>query len=234
MNDILPPTIPETEGEIQIRATAQELVAKSRTAVILTYQDLSEATDLVKALKLRWKEAEDIRTSITGPINKGLDEINARFKTIKTPLEEAESMLKQKMLGFTQREEERARKEAAEKEAIRLEQEKKDRAAFEARQKEEAEQAADPMLDRAPVPESAPAVFVPSAPIQPIVRKTTYGQSGAAFTSKKAWDFSVVDLSKVPLEYMVLNETKVRAVVKAGIREIPGLTIFEKAVASVR
>jgi len=51
-----------------------------------------------------------------------------------------------------------------------------------------------------------------------------------ATTIRKAWTFKVKDLSLVPAEYMMLNEAAVRAAIRDGVREIPGLEIYEDTV----
>lgn len=222
--------------EVTLKATSQELVTASKNAVVMTFPDLSEATDLCKLIKTRINEAEEARKKITVPLNAALDEVNARFKTISEPLKEAEQLLKNKMVAFSEAEEKRAKEEAARKEKERQEQERKDREAAEARRKQEEEQAADPTLDRAApsFPPSVEAVKQEVAPIKPEIRKTTYGQTGASFTAKKVWDYELTDLSLVPREFLILDTSKVGAVVKAGIREIAGIRIYQKSTASVR
>ncbi len=44
------------------------------------------------------------------------------------------------------------------------------------------------------------------------------------------YDIEVVDPSQVPAEYLSPDEQKIRAAVKAGVREIPGVTITERKV----
>lgn len=240
MNAILPQqTMPETAEEIQIRSSVGELVAAAKDVVIMNHADLSAATDLCAAIKQRAKEAEEARTKITKPINDGLREINARFKAMMQPLLDAEGMVKSRMVRFQEQEERRAREEAARKEAERQEQLRKEREEAERRAREAAEAAADPSLDRPAIPSPTEFVekhmpFEAPAPIQPEIRKTTYGQSGASFTAKKVWDFKLVDLSKVPVQFLCLDSTKVNQAVRAGIREIPGIEIFEKTIASVK
>jgi hypothetical protein len=229
-------TMPATETEVTLKATIGELIEASKKVVIVSQVDLSIATDLCKAIKQRLKEADDARTAITQPINKGLSEVNSRFKAMTTPLADAETSLKNKMVQFQDAAERRAKEEAARLQKI---QDEKDRVAEEERQaraKEEAAQGEDPDLDRpvVPVSISPPPAPIVSAPIQPQIRKTTYGQSGAAFTAKKVWDYELVDLSKVPVQFLCLDTTKVGQAVKAGIREIPGIKVFEKTVAQVK
>lgn len=52
---------------------------------------------------------------------------------------------------------------------------------------------------------------------------------GTAYT-RKQWTFDeeVVDLASVPREFLKLDEVKVREAIASGIREIPGLKIYEK------
>lgn len=45
---------------------------------------------------------------------------------------------------------------------------------------------------------------------------------------RKVWDYSIEDISKVPAEYMMLDEAKVKQAIKNGERNIPGLVIAEK------
>lgn len=48
------------------------------------------------------------------------------------------------------------------------------------------------------------------------------------------WTFEVVDINAVPREYLVLDETAVRRAIQAGIREIPGLKIYQKPLLYIR
>lgn len=45
----------------------------------------------------------------------------------------------------------------------------------------------------------------------------------------EVWDFELVDTDQVPRQYLAVDATKVKAAIKAGVREIPGLRIFSKA-----
>ena len=54
--------------------------------VILSREDLSEATDLVKLIKTRARGIEDERTRLVKPFNDGVKQISARFKQVLEPL----------------------------------------------------------------------------------------------------------------------------------------------------
>ena len=44
----------------------------------------------------------------------------------------------------------------------------------------------------------------------------------------KRWVFEVEDASKVPLEYMEVNETAIRKAIALGVRDIPGVQIHQQ------
>ena len=48
------------------------------------------------------------------------------------------------------------------------------------------------------------------------------------------WDFEVVDLSKVSVEYLMINEKAVREAIRNGAREIEGVKIFQKPVVAIK
>ncbi|WPP51776.1 hypothetical protein [Catalinimonas niigatensis] len=45
---------------------------------------------------------------------------------------------------------------------------------------------------------------------------------------RKVWTFEVNDLSKVPRQYLMLDEQKVRQAIREGKREIAGMSIYQK------
>ena len=51
---------------------------------------------------------------------------------------------------------------------------------------------------------------------------------GALSYEKTSWVFSVEDLSMVPREYLRLDEDKIKAMVNAGVRDVPGLKIYQE------
>jgi hypothetical protein len=61
------------------------------------------------------------------------------------------------------------------------------------------------------------------------------GDYGATAFVRRSWTFEVVDLDRVPREYMSLDVTVVReAITRDGVREIPGLRIFQAEALRVR
>ena len=52
-------------------------------------------------------------------------------------------------------------------------------------------------------------------------------ESGSASVGTD-WDFEVIDLKEVPKHWMCVDQSKVKIAIKGGIRDIPGIRIFEK------
>ncbi len=240
----------ENPVEIRLKKTSAELCENASSIVIFTRNELSIATDIVKNIKSRHKEIEDERKRIVTPFNDGVKAINARFKAMTAPLEDAETELKGKMLAFQQDEERKAKAEAARLEAIRIEQEAKERAEWDAREKErlrvEAEEAKriaeeegnDDDIRSMPMPASAPAAYTPPLAIQaPAHRATTYGQTGAVSTVKKQWAFTVEDIKALAAarpDLVMVDTVKINQEIRGRGGVIPGLSIFEKDIMQVR
>jgi len=61
------------------------------------------------------------------------------------------------------------------------------------------------------------------------------GDYGATAYVTRSWSFEVIDLDEVPRSYLALDAERVRAAItKEGVREIPGLRIFEREELRVR
>jgi len=68
-----------------------------------------------------------------------------------------------------------------------------------------------------------------------IPKKTTPIRTEAGTASARmVWKHNVVDESKVPREYLSVDDKKIAAAIRAGIREISGVEIFEEADVRVR
>lgn len=61
--------------------------------------------------------------------------------------------------------------------------------------------------------------------------KKTETASEAKVTFVKTWKHRVVDMALVPREYMTPDDVKIAQVVKAGLRSIPGVEIYETEIA---
>ena len=71
-------------------------------------------------------------------------------------------------------------------------------------------------------------------PIMVGAEKTKVKTASATASYTKVWDFTVEDIKKIPAEYMMVDEVKIRAEVKGGLRELKGTKIFSKTILAVR
>lgn len=67
-----------------------------------------------------------------------------------------------------------------------------------------------------------------------VVEKKRVVSATGTVGTRKQWTFDVLDLSKVPVEYLMIDKVKVNGAIKTGVREIPGINIFETDNLNVR
>lgn len=226
---------------------AQSALAMVESMVIDSQETYELAADELKAIKAKAKTLEEQRTSITGPINKALKAVNDLFRAPGTYLEQAEKIIKGKMLAYTTEQqriadEERRRAEAA----IKAEQE---RLAREAAEREAAAKAeADKLLaegnaDKAAEVQAAAAIEaanltataqVMTAPVvAPAVAKVsgiaTRGVWKAECTDKAAM-IAFVAANPQFQNLLDVNTTALNQLAKA-MREtlqVPGVRVYEE------
>lgn len=66
--------------------------------------------------------------------------------------------------------------------------------------------------------------------VLPFVEKTPkhVRGDGAMSYEMTQWKFDIEDVNLIPREYLMVDEVKVKTLIKAGIREIPGLKIYSE------
>lgn len=91
----------KVKGELAPKAeqNAQALVMLQAMPVT-TEEEHAFAGDVLLTVKAQWKELEEKRTAVTGPINDALKELNSWFRPAQGPLKEAERILKEKISTY--------------------------------------------------------------------------------------------------------------------------------------
>jgi hypothetical protein len=153
------------------------------------------------------------------------------------PLKKADAVITTKVEGYFAREQAKAdaerRRLLAEAEAkARSEREARAQAALAAAQAAQEER--DDLTAALAMDE---AVQIEAEVIVPIVDLSKAKVAKAAGQSIRTdWDFEVVDFAKLPDQYKIADDKKIRAVVKAmkGSIEIPGVRIYSKQTVSQR
>jgi hypothetical protein len=80
--------------------------------------------------------------------------------------------------------------------------------------------------------ELPPEEIEPLTPIEP-AQTVVRTEAGSAF-ERKTWTFEIEDATQIPREFLMVDEKGIRAAVKNGAREIPGVRIFQTSDTSFR
>jgi hypothetical protein len=165
-------------------------------------ETMEQASLLRTQIKNYQKGFLDQETRYKKPFQDLVKEITAYFKFYTSKLADADSKLEYKQIEYH-------REQEAEKRRI----EEKMRKEQEAREKKAADKGLPP-----PPPKPVPTV---------IVDKTVRTDAGTT-TFTKVWTFELTDPAAVPREYCQPVEKLIREAVTKGLREIPGVKIYEE------
>jgi len=204
----------ETKEIVQLRDDANTLLYKAEEiAVINNLDEEARAVEFLTQTKRRAKIVDEKRKEYVAPLKAVIDKVNDDFKTILEPLAQAEVIVKRGMTTFRDSEELRKKQEARE------EAERAAKAAVNTFKNEMTDESMGKAQEAIGALQEAKA----EAP------RTVEGASGGQARFRKDWKFEIVDASIVPAEYRVVDAALVRAAVKKGEREIPGVRIYEES-----
>lgn len=199
----------EHSQEIQeVQAKTGSVVETAKLIVIENDADLSNASVVLKTIADTKKNIEERRIFFVKPLNDQVKRVNDLFKTLGAPLLEADSLIRGKVSTYRITQTEIARKEQERLNILAAQQQVR----------------LDVKAEKQGV--EAPKIVAPI--VAPPPRKV------GNVATRKVWKFTVTAADKVPTEYLIVDETKIRQAVNAGVREIPGVSIFEKETVVVR
>ena len=181
------------------------------------------AADDLRRIKTFSKEIDDERKSITRKLDDVKSSIINLFRPAVDYLTQAESTLKAALTKFLDVEEKKRREE----EAI------KRKAADEAAEKLRAEAA---ILASQGEADSARALNQQAAMLPAMVQSDTPQTKLAGVSSTERWTFEITDSTKIPREFLMVDDTKIRKVVQAlkGETNIVGVRVFATTQISAR
>lgn len=218
---------PLVQEQPEIQALARQVTATislATAAIVETTEHVEWATAVLAELARHRKRAEDLRLRFTRPLNESLKAINGVFKEMDGPLAEADRTLRQKVLVYRAAEQARA---AAEQIRLRAEAAAREAEARALIQSTAPQAEVTAAIDAADAAHDA-VVLAPPPPAPTV--KTAMGTT----TARRVTDFEVTDLAQVPILYLQLNAEAVRAAIRRGVRDIPGVRIFEREILAVR
>jgi len=103
----------------KLRKKNEAIIVKAEKMEITSPKQEAKAYENLKVIKDALKFVEDKRTAITKPLNQSLREVNAMFKKLAEPLNNADSILRSKVKAFRDEQAEIARKEEERRNKIR-------------------------------------------------------------------------------------------------------------------
>lgn len=171
------------------------------------------AVDMAGQAKRLHNRIEALRKELVDEPNQFVKAVNNLAKEYTTPLKKVENELKRKS-GTYKYQKELERKEA----------ERKAREEAEKLQKKLDEQAKEKGVEAPTVP----------TPVMPKEDSVTRGETGATSHIRKQWKAEIEDEAKVPREYCIPSQKLINEAIKAGVREIPGVKIFEDISSVIR
>jgi len=166
--------------------------------------------ETIAILKMTLKGVEEKRVLYTAPLNQSLKRINADFKAFSTPIQNEINRFSE---AFTAYRESEARKEAE---------------AYRAQIQEEARKAA-----QAGNIEALKDLSQANTELEKEAPKVVRTQDGSVST-RRVWTYEIEDVTRIPTEFWAVDEAKISAAVKSGIRTINGVRIFEKTIVATR
>ena len=200
-------TIDQDERVQELSSITHELVRQAQGLEIHDIESDRVAVEFILQVKTARKRWDELRHWFTDPLEAQKKAIIAKFKADDAPLAEAEVIASQKHLRWDREQREIARRE-------------------EERLRKLAEQRAAKAAERAEAKGlEAPLVQIPRPTVQAPL-KTVHTAAGS-LTVRTAWDFRIVDFAALPEEYKVADTAMIGRVVRAGVRQIPGVEIFE-------
>jgi len=211
----------------------------SKTHKIVDTESLLDATEFLAKGKKAIKMYNEDRLGLTRPIKETAKKIEAIFKKKTETIDRAITLLSSSVLQYNQKLQAEAQREAAKKaeeerqKKIKIAEEEAEAAKLsasifgggevETEVIEKTQEAID--LAKKPVEIIAPLKLAPI--------RTTSGSSSI----RKDWVFEVVnmsDLASSRSDLVIENSVAIRAAIRNGERDIPGLKIYQKETLSVR
>ena len=187
---------------------ALQLRDSAAATSVLNVEDIQTATDTLTMIQKLKRAMEDKRLEYVRPLQGYVKALNDTFKGLMDPIEEADRLLRERILSYHKAEQEK-----------REEQERINRLRLEAAMAEKAlkGEVSEPV-----------ELIIPDAPLPERIATDT-GEIGTRTITK--WE--LLDFSLLPDEYKIPDSAKIGKVVRAGIPSIPGVRIYSEKILAV-
>ncbi len=188
----------------EITQERDNLIVRANNHIVDNQDNAEEANTILVAINNGLKNIEAKRKSFTSPLNQSLKEINATFKNLVAPIELAKSALSKRLMDWR----------TAEQKRIREEQEKAQREEERRRKIQGAHAAKGHKVSEEITPVEKPVPFA--------MKDTT--------KTRTIWAHEIIDENIIPRRYLSVNTSAITKAVREGVRDIPGVKIFQKEI----
>jgi hypothetical protein len=191
-----------------LEESSQPLLQWLHDLKVTSPEEQKNAEDLLISARQAWKAADEKRRELTRPLDDAKQRIIELFKPYMYRLETGINILNRELTTYHQS-----------LVALRQEEERRVMEAQAARMKE--------------AEETGEVVEPVELPQVPNVVKTSRAHLGTV-TYRDEWDVQVVDAAKVPRDLCEPSMPRIRARVKSGVIDIPGVLVTKKLVSVAR
>ena len=211
--------------ETELKAIDAEVLAKTydKYAISTVVEYENSAQDL-KKVKGKYKELDELRKSMTAPLDTSKKKIMDFFRKPLDFLLNAENTIKLAMRKFQQEQERKRREEEIRlAELARKEAERLQKRAEKASKKGQAEKA-----------EALQQQALETEMMKPIVQSEVPKVAGIG--SRESWKFRIVDIDLIPREFMTPNLQRIGEVARTtkGTLKIPGIKFYKEDIITSR
>lgn len=206
-----------------VEIKAREFLLKIRASEIANEGDNLKACEMLKNINVYTKTVKSLKAEEEKPVKSALKKISDKYKNALDFLTEAEKILRSKIADYAELKLEKlnliasSAQKTAEEEALRKLDELQALRESAGQYDEVTQAAIISSID------SKVNAIIDNSEIK---IDNTLGNSAASF--RKYITFKIVDIQKVPAEFLSVDTKAVNTAIRNGVREIPGLEIVEK------
>jgi hypothetical protein len=195
-----------------IKDQIESLASEGKALVITDNASYIEAGEFLKRIKQAQKKVDETRKGMTKPLDESKKKIMDLFRPVEARIADAEASVKDSLLTY------------------QTEQAKRLEAELEAKRKRDEVELAEKIKDaeffgEKDVEFGTSEVADMPVNVQPVV---------SGISTKSVWTYEIENESLIPMEYFSLDESKIKKAVDFGIRNVPGLKIYQKQIISAR
>lgn len=206
-----------------VEIKAREFLLKIRSSEIINEGDNLKACELLKEINSYNKTVKSLKSAEEAPFKSSLKEITEKYKNALDFLAEAEKLLRSKISDYAEIKLERLR------EIQKLDTKRAEEIAI--KKLDELQALKEIAGDYDEVTKAALISSIDSkvnAVIEEISTADEISVGNSMTTFRKYITFEIVDITKVPAEYLSVDTKAINQAIRNGVRDIPGLKIFEK------